>query len=219
MSEDEKPKPIHSATFNRAITRLDQTPELRPTIIFAGRSNVGKSSLINSLVQRKNLARTSNTPGRTREIHFYDIEERYWFVDLPGYGYAKVSKQEQKKWAPMMERFLRGAKGVRLVIPILDARRDPTPEDLQMVAWLQESEHPYIFAITKIDKLGANDRRKCIARLMKLLQMDDDAALIPVSSLTKEGLDDLLRVVRAVLAVTPEEEKITDSQSHSGTAE
>ena len=214
MSKETTFLPIRSATFNRAITRLDQAPEPRPTIIFAGRSNVGKSSLINALVGRRALARTSNTPGRTREIHFYDIEEQYWFIDLPGYGYAKVSKEEQKKWAPMIERFLRGAKGVRLVIPILDARRDPTPEDLKMVGWLQESEHPYIFAVTKIDKLGANDRRKCIAKLCKALEMDDDSAIIPVSSVTREGLDHLLNVIREVLK--PRETASEPSPEKSG---
>lgn len=194
-----KPQPIKSAEFVRAVTHVEQAPPERPSVVFAGRSNVGKSSLLNRLVNRKALARTSGTPGRTREIVFFDIEGAAWFVDLPGYGYAKVSKSTQYRWAPMMERYLRLGQGIRLVVVILDVRREPTDEDRQMIEWLEDNERPYIFAVTKCDKLSRSQQAKRLAALRKALGLADDSALIPVSATTGQGIEDLLGVVRTVL--------------------
>ncbi len=111
-------------------------PAVLPEIAFAGRSNVGKSSLINTLLNRKGLARTSNTPGRTQEINFFRVNDRFAFIDLPGYGYAKVPESIRKQWGPMVETYLRERDTLRLVVLILDVRRDPSEEDLQLIDWL-----------------------------------------------------------------------------------
>ena len=128
---------IQSAEFLRAVTKIEQAPKPdMPGVAFAGRSNSGKSSLINAITQRKGLARTSSTPGRTQEIVYFEINGKYHFVDLPGYGYAKAPESVRQKWGPMIEGFLRGAEALRLVIVILDIRRDPTPLDHQLIEFL-----------------------------------------------------------------------------------
>ena len=200
MNQIPKTPPIRKAEFVRAITRPEQAPEARPSVIFAGRSNVGKSSLLNVLVGRRGLARTSSTPGRTREIHYYNIEDAAWFIDLPGYGYAKVSKAQQASWGPMMRRFLQRAAEIRLVVVILDARRDPSEGDRQLLEWLAADERPYIFAVTKIDKLSRSECGVRLKALQRTLGLADDSALVPVSAKTRAGVDDLLGVIRAALA-------------------
>lgn len=190
---------VHHAEFLRAITKPDQAPpERRPAVVFAGRSNVGKSSLINKLTGRRSLARTSSTPGRTREIIYFDINEKAYFVDLPGYGYAKVSAAEQRRWAPMMNRFFQEADGLRLIIVILDVRRDPTPEDHKLLDMLDARKIPYIFAVTKCDKLSRSQVAKRIKELQGALGVDE-TALVPVSSETGHGINDLLGVIGAAL--------------------
>ena len=190
---------IKKAEFIRAITHVDQAPETRPAVVFAGRSNVGKSSLINRLTDQKRLARTSNTPGRTREIIYFSIDEIYYFIDLPGYGYAKVAESERQRWGPMMEVFFKEAEGLRLIVMIIDVRRDPNADDLQMLDWLEARGLPYIFAITKCDKLGKTQLAKRFREIQGLLDLEDDSALIPVSSHTGRGIDDLMAVIRGAL--------------------
>ncbi len=189
---------IKKAEFLRAITRADQAPPgVRPAIVFAGRSNVGKSSLINRLTGKRGLARTSSTPGRTREIIYFDIDDRLYFIDLPGYGYAKVSAAVQRQWVPMMNRFFAHAEGLRLVVVILDVRREPTPEDHKLVDMLESLGLPFIFAVTKCDKLS----RSAVAKQLKGLEAGlrvDATALIPVSAETGAGVDHLLAVIDAV---------------------
>jgi GTP-binding protein len=190
---------IRKAEFLRAIAAVEQARAPAPGVVFAGRSNVGKSSLINRLSGRKGLARTSNTPGRTREIIYFGIDEKFHFIDLPGYGYAKVAEAERRRWGPMMERFFKRAEGLRLVVMILDVRREPNENDLQMLGWLEARGLPYIFAVTKCDKLS----RVRVARRLKELQgrlgLEDDRALVPVSSQTGQGIEDLLGVIWAAL--------------------
>ncbi|HOE95968.1 MAG TPA: ribosome biogenesis GTP-binding protein YihA/YsxC [Candidatus Sumerlaeota bacterium] len=195
------------AEFVKTITDPSQAPPPRPAVVFAGRSNVGKSSLINKLTNRKGLARTSSTPGRTREIQYFGIDDRYYLVDLPGYGYAKVSKTERARWGPMMERFLRKAEGIRLVVLILDVRRDPSPEDLQMIQWLEHGERPYLFAVTKCDKVKRGERSRRLHALQRALGLADGSALVPVSAATGEGIGDLWRVIESVLSPAPPEPK------------
>lgn len=192
-------QPIKKAEFLRAITHVEQAPEPLPAVVFAGRSNVGKSSLINRLTGKKGLARTSNTPGRTREIIYFGIDDRYHFVDLPGYGYAKISESERRKWGPMMEVFFKRAEGLRLIIMIIDVRRDPNHDDMQMLDWLEARGLPYIFAITKCDKLSKNELKKRLRELQKLLGLEDDSALVPLSSHTGMGVDEMLQVIRTAL--------------------
>ena len=196
-------QPIKKAEFLRAITLVEQAPPTVPAVVFAGRSNVGKSSLINRLTNQRQLARASSTPGRTREIIYFSIDEKYHFIDLPGYGYAKVSETERRKWGPMMERFFRYAEGLRLIVMIIDVRRDPNDDDLQMLDWLEARGLAYIFAITKCDKLTRNQIKKRMLELQTMLGLDDDSGLIPISSQTGQGMDDLLGVIRAALEAEP----------------
>lgn len=194
---------IKKATFLRAITLVEQAPPTAPAVVFAGRSNVGKSSLINRLTNQRQLARASSTPGRTREIIYFEIDEKYHFIDLPGYGYAKVAESERLKWGPMMERFFHDAEGLRLIIMILDVRRNPNNDDMQMLDWLEARGLPYIFAITKCDKMTRNQINKRLKELVGLLGLEDDSAMVPVSAQTGHGIEDLLGVIRAALEADP----------------
>jgi GTP-binding protein len=201
------PAPLRNATFLRAVTDARQAPEPRPAVVLAGRSHGGKSSLINRLTGRKGLARTSNTPGRTREIIFFEVNDGAGhLIDLPGYGYAKVSESERRRWGPMIERFLREATGLRLIVLILDVRRHPSPEDVQMLQWLLQGEVPFVVAATKIDKLGGNQRRNQLKAIAGALGLDQGGVLLPVSSQTGDGIDALLAVIEAALTGPPPEE-------------
>lgn len=184
------------AEFIKPVFQPDQAPRpARPSVVFAGRSNVGKSSLINSLLRRKNLARTSSTPGRTREIVYFNVDDHYYFVDIPGYGYAKAPKQVQAQWRPMIEAFLTKAEGIRLVVIILDARRDPSADDLQLVAWLQAIELPFIFVVNKIDKVRKTHRDRHLKAIAERLGLPSKELLVPYSSEDGTGRQDLVRVL------------------------
>ena len=166
-----------------------------PEVAFAGRSNVGKSSLINTLVRRKGLARTSNTPGRTQEINFFTVNGRIAFIDLPGYGYAKVPEKIRKNWGPMIEAYLSGRQTLRLVVLILDIRRDPSPEDRQLIAWLQFYGIPFLIALTKIDKVTRNQRGERQRLVGERLDLATGHPLILFSARTGEGKDLLWREI------------------------
>jgi len=165
-----------------------------PEIAFAGRSNVGKSSLLNRLVRRKAFARVSRTPGRTREINFFEVNGRFVLVDLPGYGYARVSKERRAEWRPLMEGYLRRSPNLRGVVQLIDVRRDPTDDDLQMLDFLSEVGAPTIVAITKVDKLGIGARTARIRLLTAALGLDDDQ-VIPFSAHTGLGRDELAAAI------------------------
>ncbi|MBV9879751.1 MAG: YihA family ribosome biogenesis GTP-binding protein [Gemmatirosa sp.] len=173
-------------------------PDL-PEVAFSGRSNVGKSSLINKLVRRKALARVSNTPGRTREIHFFGINGLFTLVDLPGYGYARIAKSRQAEWRPLIEGFLRASPPLRGVVQLLDVRHDPTDDDAQMVDFLAEIGAPTVFVATKIDKLA---RRELGARLVDLAARIgvEDEQIIPFSAVSGEGRDDLAAAIVSLVA-------------------
>jgi GTP-binding protein len=197
------PPKIRKAEFVKAIVKPGQAPPPLPAVAFAGRSNVGKSSLINKLTGVKGLARTSSTPGRTQEIIYFEIEntadERWHFVDLPGYGYAQAPPEVRRRWGPMIEGFLREAQGLKLVIVILDIRREPSDMDRQLIDWLAAAEIPYIFAATKCDKLGKGELARRLAALPKTLGLEGEGAIVPVSSQTGAGVGDLMGVVRRTL--------------------
>ena len=170
-----------------------------PEVAFGGRSNVGKSSLINKLVRRKALARVSNTPGRTREIHFFGINGLFTLVDLPGYGYARISKARQAEWRPLIEGFLRTSAPLRGVVQLLDARHDPTEDDLQMIDFLAEIGAPTVFVATKVDKLAKREVPARIAALAAQIGADADQ-IIPFSAETGEGRDDLAGAIVSLVA-------------------
>lgn len=169
-----------------------------PEIAFAGRSNVGKSSLLNRLVHRKKFARVSNTPGRTREINFFKVNDTFVLADLPGYGYARVSKERRAEWKPLIESYLRSSRNLRGIVQLIDVRHDPTDDDHRMLDFLSEVGVPTIVVVTKIDKLTAAQRAKRAAELAGQLGLDDDQ-LIAFSAVTGEGRNDLAEAIEALL--------------------
>jgi GTP-binding protein len=173
-----------------------------PEIAFAGRSNVGKSSLLNSLVRRKSFARVSRTPGRTREINFFRVNNEFVLVDLPGYGYARISKEKKAEWRPMIESYLRRTTQLRGIVLLLDIRREPSEDDRAMLDFLAEVEVPTIVALTKTDKLSkavARDRPGEIARALAL----EIEQIIPFSAQTGEGRVELLDAITTLVGVAP----------------
>ena len=167
---------------------------LLPEVAFVGRSNVGKSSLLNRLVRRKAFARVSNTPGRTREINFFRVNGAFVFVDLPGYGYARIAKERRREWKPLMERYLRHTQQLRGIVMLLDARRDPSDDDVDMLDFLAEVEVPVLLAVTKIDKLKPREVAARIAALAGTLELDEEQR-IPFSATTGEGRHELARSI------------------------
>jgi GTP-binding protein len=161
-----------------------------PEVAFGGRSNVGKSSLLNRLVRRKAFARVSQTPGKTREINFFRVNEAFYLVDLPGYGYARVSKAMRDRWREIIERYLRRSPMLRGMVQLMDARHPPTPDDLQMLDFLSEIELPTLVVLTKIDKLRPRERAERLAEASRLLQLEPEQ-IIPFSAVSGEGRDEL----------------------------
>jgi GTP-binding protein len=173
-----------------------------PEVAFAGRSNVGKSSLLNSLVRRKSFARVSRTPGRTREINFFRVNNGFVLVDLPGYGYARISKEKKAEWRPLIESYLRRTTQLRGIVLLLDIRREPSEDDLAMLDFLAEVEVPTIVALTKTDKLsqaGAQERAGEIARALAL----QTEQIIPFSAHTGEGRVELLEAIASLIEPAP----------------
>lgn len=170
-----------------------------PEIAFSGRSNVGKSSLLNKLVRRKALARVSGTPGKTREINFFRVNDAFHLVDLPGYGYARVSRAARQAWRPLIEGYLRTSEHLRGVVQLIDARHAPSADDLRMMDFLASLGVPTIVVATKVDKLGNAERPARLAELAEQLGVEEDQ-LIPFSARTGEGRDDLAEAVVSLLA-------------------
>jgi GTP-binding protein len=173
-----------------------------PEIAFAGRSNVGKSSLLNRLLGRKKVARVSNTPGRTREVNDFRINDAFVLADLPGYGYARTSKDMREAWKPLIESYLSTTTALRGVVLLMDARRDPSPDDLLMRDWLGELGAPTMIALTKVDKLRAAEVVAREAALAKAMDVDHDQVVV-TSAETGLGRDDLAIAVEALLAAPP----------------
>lgn len=177
-----------------------------PEIAFAGKSNVGKSSLINGLMNRKSFARTSATPGKTQTINFYNINQELYLVDLPGYGYAKVSEQEKKKWGQMIERYLHQSKQLRAVFLLIDIRHAPSANDKMMYDWiLSQGYHPIIIA-TKLDKLKRSQVQKQIKVVRHGLGLSKDSILIPFSAVTKQGRDEIWDLAEEICGLKESEE-------------
>jgi len=169
-------------------------------IAFAGRSNVGKSSLINLLLGRKKLARVSGNPGKTRTINFYSINDEFRIVDLPGYGYAKVSRSLSSEWGPMMEDYFTSRDNLLKVIQLVDIRHAPTEQDKQMYEWLRYYGLSGIVIATKADKVSRNELNKNLSVIKNDLQFTEDDAIYPVSTLKKSGVEEVLGVIDALLS-------------------
>jgi GTP-binding protein len=182
--------------------KKDFPPERFPEVVLAGRSNVGKSSLINTLAARRSLAKTSNTPGKTRSVNFYLIDDSWFLVDLPGYGYARVSRQVQKKWGSLIEDYLAGRKTIIMVIHVVDLRHEPPEQDRQMAAWLRHAAFSAVVVATKADKISRGKRAKQREVVARALDLAPGEVLL-FSSQTGEGRDDLYRIIEQKLALFP----------------
>lgn len=166
-----------------------------PEIAFAGKSNVGKSSLINALMNRKSYARISATPGKTQTINFYNINNEVYLVDLPGYGYAKVSEQEKAKWGQLIERYLHGSKQLKVVFLLIDIRHDPSANDKIMYDWIVDQGFQPVIIATKLDKLKRSQVDKHIKAVRQGLSLVPGTKVIPFSSVTKQGRDEIWEFV------------------------
>lgn len=170
-----------------------------PEIAFAGKSNVGKSSLINGLLNRKALARTSATPGKTQTINFYNINDELYFVDLPGYGYARVSESEKKKWADMIERYLELSKQLKTVFLLIDIRHEPSANDRMMYEWIAQRGFAPVIIATKLDKIKRSQHQKHVAMLRKGLGLSGNIPVFCYSALTKQGREEIWQYVNGLI--------------------
>ena len=178
-----------------------------PEIAFAGKSNVGKSSLINGLMNRKSLARTSSQPGKTQTINFYNINQLMYLVDLPGYGYAKVSESEKKKWGKMIENYLHVSKQLKAVFLLIDIRHEPSANDKMMYDWIVYQWYDPIIIATKLDKLKRSQVPKALKIVKEGLKLKPATTVIPFSAVTKQGRDEIWTLMDELIGYVPEEKK------------
>lgn len=179
-------------------SKLPKNKELE--IAFAGKSNVGKSSLINGLLNRKALARTSSQPGKTQTINFYRINDAFYFVDLPGYGYAKVSVSEREKWGKMIERYLHTSENLVLVFLLIDIRHEPSANDKMMYDWIVHNGFTPVIIATKLDKIKRSQLQKNLKSIRTKLEMPKEDIIFPYSALSKQGREEILDYIEEVLA-------------------
>lgn len=166
-----------------------------PEIAFAGRSNVGKSSMINKIFNRKSLARVSAVPGKTATINFYNVENKVNFVDLPGYGYAKVSKSEKERWSKLIGKYFNDDRNLRLVLSLIDMRHPPTKLDIDMINYLIECELPFIVVLTKADKLNKKQTEERLKNIVKEIPYGEEITMIPFSSQTGYGVEEIKNII------------------------
>lgn len=195
---------VYTASYGIS-SQLPQSKELE--IAFAGRSNVGKSSLLNKLFNRKGLARVSSVPGKTATINFYKADQIV-FVDLPGYGYAKVGKSEKQRWSELIEGYFNDDRNFGLIVQLIDMRHAPTKLDLEMIHYLIEREFPFIIVMTKSDKLNKTERQKRLAAYMDEIPYVEDITMIPFSAENGEGVEELRQIISEL---AEEEAEIADS--------
>ena len=194
----------NKAEFYACYGLFSQIPESdRTEIVFAGRSNVGKSTLINKIFNRKSLARVSSVPGKTATINFYSLDDVF-FVDLPGYGYAKVAKTEKQRWAGLIEGYLNADRNIELVFLLVDMRHAPTADDIHMINFLIDNELPFVIILTKADKLNKSERAKAMKVFEETIPCYEDIHIIPFSSQTFEGVEE----VRKIIEETAEEARV-----------
>jgi len=193
---------ISSARFVKSAIQPDDFPrDQRPEIAFCGRSNIGKSSLLNTLTDAHGLARTSSSPGRTQTINFFLINDRIYFVDLPGYGYAKVPKAVKEKWGVMIEGYLRDRDQLKLALMLVDSRMRPMESDVMMKEWLDHHAIPNAVVLTKIDKISRNQLNQALRTGAQTLKTKE---IIPFSAVTHSGKDQILARIRAAVDHIPQ---------------
>ncbi|PKR79166.1 YihA family ribosome biogenesis GTP-binding protein [Halalkalibacillus sediminis] len=182
-----------------AVSQSQYPSENLPEVALAGRSNVGKSSFINKMIQRKALARTSSKPGKTQTLNFYRINEQLMFTDVPGYGYAKVSKTEREKWGRMMEEYFQTRKELKLTVLLVDMRHPPTEDDIIMYDFLKHYEIPVMIVATKLDKVKKAQRQKHLKIIREALDIEEGDELVAFSAETAEGKDQAWKVLKSVM--------------------
>ncbi len=189
---------LDTATFVIGAAQWDQLPaDNRPEIAFVGRSNVGKSSLLNALLHRKNLAYTSKTPGKTQQLNYFLVDDRFYAVDLPGYGYAKAPRSARAEWAQLQERYLAERETLRGVVHLIDSRHPPTDDDTALIERLDDAGHPHLLALTKVDKLSGNGRAQAQQRMDTCLNdMKIDRPVVLTSANTGRGIGALRRWIQ-----------------------
>jgi GTP-binding protein len=195
-SDTAKRGPSKAEFLKSAFKEEDWPRDSKPEIAFLGRSNVGKSSLINSLLRVHGLARTSSTPGRTQSLNFFDIDDRFRFVDFPGFGYARVPKEIKSSWGEMATSFLAKRRQLVLSIHVVDSRHEPTKQDLQLHEWLEVSDKPRLVVATKSDKLSNNELKKNLAHITRVLDVD---SVMAYSAKSGRGREELWRVIRSAI--------------------
>ncbi len=173
-----------------------------PEIAFAGKSNVGKSSLINGLLNRKSLARTSSQPGKTQTINFYNVNKQLYFVDLPGYGYAAVSQEIRAKWGKMIERYLNTSKVIKKVFLLIDIRHEPSENDCIMYNWIVENGYEPVIIATKLDKINRSQMQKHIKMIKQKIRPVDGTTIIPFSSQSKQGREEIWQLIEDTIATS-----------------
>lgn len=189
---------VHNAVFVKsAATASGFLQDPRPSVVFAGKSNVGKSSVINRLLNRKNFARVGASPGKTVHVNYFLIDDSVFFVDLPGYGYAKVSAAERERWGRLMEAFFARPEGFALGVLIVDARHKPTENDVTMARYFREAGYPYLVAANKCDKLKRSEIEPNLRVIRSTLELPEDANLLPFSAEKGTGREELLRMIEA----------------------
>ena len=171
-------------------------------VAFAGRSNVGKSSLINALLNRKNLARTSSVPGKTQTLNFYHVNDAFYLVDLPGYGYASAGVSVKEKWGKMIERYLHSSERLKAVFLLVDIRHDPTANDKMMYSWIVEQQYEPIIIATKLDKIKRSQINKQLAAIKNGLGLQEDTQLIPFSAETNQGREQIWKIIEDLMQET-----------------
>ncbi len=191
----------NNVVFETSFGRIDQLPESDLVeLVFAGRSNVGKSSLINKFFNRKNLARVSAVPGKTQTINFFRLEN-VRFADLPGYGYAKVAKGSKAQWSQLIGGYFAAGRRIELVFQLIDMRHPPTKDDLQMIDYLIENEFPFVIVLTKQDKLSQKQQKERLEALQKEIPYAEQIQMIPFSAETGHGVDELRAIVEEIAAM------------------
>lgn len=181
-----------------------------PEVAFAGKSNVGKSSLINGIMNRKSLARTSSQPGKTQTINFYNVNETFYLVDLPGYGYAKANQQVKAQWGKMIERYLHSSKQLKAVFLLVDIRHDPSANDKQMYQWMRHYGYDPIIIATKLDKINRSQIQKHVKAIRVGLEAEMDTIIIPYSSLSKQGREEIYELLDRLLVPETDGEEQAD---------
>ena len=203
-------KQVSLETVCGITSKLPDSPH--PEVAFAGKSNVGKSSLINALMNRKALARTSAQPGKTQTINYYNVNDAVYFVDLPGYGYARASEEVKAKWGKMIEDYLHKSKQLKAVFLLIDIRHEPSGNDRIMYDWIvNQGYHPIIIA-TKLDKINRSQIQKQVKLIKTTLQVEPDTVIIPFSAETKQGREEIYDIIDAIIEQEAGKYGVTDEE-------